>query len=118
MRLYGFVTGEIEGIERSASPDLKEKHSALRLEHRLTLDLMEMQDAKIAWLKRDMEDIRAERLTLAALAYALSQQVIHAGQRPDCDGAALALCDAVLQEQHDVEWSECCGAACGVDEGE
>lgn len=80
-------------------------------EHTQTVDLLEMQDELIA-------DLREQRLTLAALAYTLSQQVIHAGQRPDCDAAALALCDAVLGESTDSDERERCGSSCHADEGE
>lgn len=90
---------------------LRERYSELRRNHRQTLDLLELADAVVA-------ELRAERLTLASLAHRLSRQVEQAGQQPDCDAGALALCDAVIQEQHDCEWSERCGSACGVDEGE
>lgn len=91
--------------------DAARRHADLAAEHTQTVDLLEMQDELIA-------ELRANLLTAATLACTLVQQVIHAGQRPDCEPEALALCDAVIQEQHDCEWSRQCGSACGVDEGE
>lgn len=90
---------------------LRERYSALRRDHRQTLDLLEMQDAIV-------QDLRAERLTLAALAHRLSRQIEHAGHQPDCNAGALALCDAVMQEEHDTDERCRCGSACNVDEGE